>query len=81
MAKSTFTLAAPPGDEEADAFLSTKKLIKPKKSGSIKGVLAGAAAVSFALVRSRPRGHDGIVADGMADLAGVVRDRRGRPRE
>ena len=49
MAKSAITLAAPPADEAADALLSTKKLIKPKKSGSIKGVLAGAAAVSFAL--------------------------------
>ena len=49
MAKSTIALAAPPADEAADALLSTKKLIKPKKSGSIKGVLAGAAAVSFAL--------------------------------
>ena len=49
MAKSTITLAAPPADEAADALLSTKKLIKPKKSGSIKGILAGAAAVSFAL--------------------------------
>ena len=49
MAKSAITLAAPPADEAADALLSTKRLIKPKKSGSIKGVLAGAAAVSFAL--------------------------------
>jgi hypothetical protein len=49
MAKSTITLAAPPADEAADALLSTKKLIKPKKPGSIKGILAGAAAVSFAL--------------------------------
>ena len=49
MAKSAITLAAPPADEAADALLSTKKLIKPKKSGSIKGVLAAAAAVSFAL--------------------------------
>ena len=48
MAKSTITLAAPPADEAADALLSTKKLIK-QKSGSIKGVLAGAVAVSFAL--------------------------------
>ena len=48
MAKSAITLAAPPADEAADALLSTKKLIKPKKSGSIKGILAGAAAVSFA---------------------------------
>ena len=49
MAKSAITLAAPPADEAADALLSTKKLIKPKKPGSIKGILAGAAAVSFAL--------------------------------
>ena len=49
MAKSAITLAAPPADEAADALLSTKKLIKPKKSGSIKGILAAAAAVSFAL--------------------------------
>ena len=49
MAKSAITLAAAPADEAADALLSTKKLIKPKKPGSIKGILAGAAAVSFAL--------------------------------
>ena len=49
MAKSAITLAAPPADEAADALLSTKKLIKPKKSGSIKGILAATAAVSFAL--------------------------------
>mmetsp|Transcript_5418 Transcript_5418/g.16140 ORF Transcript_5418/g.16140 Transcript_5418/m.16140 type:complete len:155 (-) Transcript_5418:145-609(-) len=49
MAKSAITLAAPPADEAADALLSTKKLIKPKKSGSIKGILVGAALVSFAL--------------------------------
>ena len=49
MAKSAIPLAAPPADEAADALLSTKKLIKPKKAGSIKGILAGAAAVSFAL--------------------------------
>ena len=37
MAKSTFTLAAPPADEAADALL-----IKPKqsKSSNIKGILA-----------------------------------------
>ena len=49
MAKSTITLAAPPADEAADALLEAGKLIKPKKPGSIKGILAGAAAVSFAL--------------------------------
>ena len=48
MAKSTITLAAPPADEAVDALLEAGKLIKPKKPGRIKGILAGAAAVSFA---------------------------------
>ena len=54
MAKSAITLAAAPADEAADALLSTKKLIKPKKSGSIKGILAGAAAVYPRASRKAP---------------------------
>ena len=50
MAESTMTRAAPGDGEAAGALLATKELVKPEKSGStIKGILAGAAAVSFAL--------------------------------
>ena len=50
MAESTMTRAAPGDGEAAGALLATKELVKPEKStGSIKGILAGAAAASFAL--------------------------------
>ena len=48
MAESTMTRAAPGDGEAAGALLATKELVKPEKStGSIKGILAGAAAASF----------------------------------
>lgn len=69
MAESTMTRAAPGDGEAAGALLATKELVKPEKStGSIKGILAGAAAASFALGQSgagalqdfvRFRGGDG----------------------
>ena len=54
MAESTMTRAAPGDGEAAGALLATKELVKPEKSGSwrrgfVKGILAGAAAASFAL--------------------------------
>ena len=48
MAESTMTRAAPGDGEAAGALLATKELVKPEKPG-IKGILAGAAAASFAL--------------------------------
>ena len=49
MAESTMTRAAPGDGEAAGALLATKELVKPEKPRSIKGILAGAAAASFAL--------------------------------
>ena len=49
MAESTMTRAAPGDGEAAGALLATKELVKPEEPRSIKGILAGAAAASFAL--------------------------------
>ena len=75
MAKSAITLAAPPADEAADALLSTKKLIKPKKAGSIKGILAGAAAVSDG--NGAPSGPNYTLFSGVDRLLEISRGRSG----